>query len=696
MLATAVMAGLGFFFWLFSARLFTSEDIGLAAALISVMSMVSALALVGFDTATVRFLAHEDRKSESMNTGIMVIALASLVLAVSFVAFVDLISPKLAFVRADIFTASAFVAFSIMASINMFTDAIFLAHRETRYTFFIDTLFSLVKVVLPFFFIPWGAFGIFTAAAVSQALGFFMSIAVLVTKFDYRPQLTIHRDIVQRVWRYSAGNYVADVLNFLPLAALPIIITNRLGAEQAAYYYIVMMIIGLLYVIPASTMRSLFAEGSNDEQSIPAHVRGSLKTTAMLLLPAMFVLFVGGELILRLFGAEYSTAGINFLYVMTLVSIFVTAFALFGSLFRLTHNIRALIIRNVAYALGTIVLVYTLLPYGLIGVGMAYAGGNLIGSVVGYFLFHSDARRSHPELAERFTVRHLIGAIRGMINEHALWPLYTALESKLAYARARKAPGARPATLLCYPEVPRTYHTLYKLAHRLGWKMTNNPRAKADLYMHFEDITEREEPALLKKMREKHHVINAKCHDISKTRVNDVFESVFGYELSVDPRTYEGECVRKSDTNAVHDGKIIRCPVEPEEGYVYQKLINTTCDGGRVTDLRLPIFNDSIPFILKRYKNSTDLFDITIGAEFAETKDVLTDDERSKVLTFCRRMGLDYGEMDALRDCDDGRLYIVDVNNTPAGPIGPLYQDEAGLDRWYTELCDALQREFLR
>jgi len=31
-------------------------------------------------------------------------------------------------------------------------------------------------------------------------------------------------------------------------------------------------------------------------------------------------------------------------------------------------------------------------------------------------------------------------------------------------------------------------------------------------------------------------------------------------------------------------------------------------------------------------------------------------------------MALDYGELDVLRNKNDGKIYIVDVNNTPQGP----------------------------
>ena len=43
--------------------------------------------------------------------------------------------------------------------------------------------------------------------------------------------------------------------------------------------------------------------------------------------------------------------------------------------------------------------------------------------------------------------------------------------------------------------------------------------------------------------------------------------------------------------------------------------------------------------------------------------------ELDRIEAFTRRMGLDWGGLDILRDRDDGRLYIVDVNKTDLGPV---------------------------
>ena len=47
---------------------------------------------------------------------------------------------------------------------------------------------------------------------------------------------------------------------------------------------------------------------------------------------------------------------------------------------------------------------------------------------------------------------------------------------------------------------------------------------------------------------------------------------------------------------------------------------------------------------------------------------VLSIDEQEKVLAFSKQMGLDFGGLDVLRNREDGRIYIVDVNKTDIGP----------------------------
>lgn len=241
------------------------------------------------------------------------------------------------------------------------------------------------------------------------------------------------------------------------------------------------------------------------------------------------------------------------------------------------------------------------------------------------------------------------------------------LHSKFAYLRALSKNGFKPKIALCYPEKPKIYHVLYIILHSLGYKITSDPNAKADVMISFADTTIRKEDPTLARLREKHKVVNIDCTDISKEKVERVFKEVFGYGMSVDPRTHKGKCVRKSSANGKHDGKVIDCPSESEEGYIYQKVINNQY-GDTVTDFRTLIMNGTMPYLFRRYRSAYDRFDHTKIFTPANAIDCFSPEEMEKIFLFCDKFGLDNGELDILRDRDDGKLYIVDVNNTPASP----------------------------
>jgi hypothetical protein len=59
-------------------------------------------------------------------------------------------------------------------------------------------------------------------------------------------------------------------------------------------------------------------------------------------------------------------------------------------------------------------------------------------------------------------------------------------------------------------------------------------------------------------------------------------------------------------------------------------------------------------------------------------------------------MGLDFGELDILRDNDDGRIYIVDVNNTPSGPRRGVHMQEADYDQFFSTLTGAFKESFAK
>ena len=174
-------------------------------------------------------------------------------------------------------------------------------------------------------------------------------------------------------------------------------------------------------------------------------------------------------------------------------------------------------------------------------------------------------------------------------------------------------------------------------------------------------------------------LINRRATDIRKSRVEAVFAEVTGRTTFVDPLTHIGPAVEKSEQNGTHDGRVVTCPLPAARtGCVYQRVIQNVDDGGRAVDLRIPVVGGAIPLVYvkrrgigARFSNTNEVADLVPASE------VLSAGEIRMIAQFAERFGLDFGELDVLRDAADGGLYIVDVNNTPVGPPNGLPRADA-------------------
>jgi hypothetical protein len=249
--------------------------------------------------------------------------------------------------------------------------------------------------------------------------------------------------------------------------------------------------------------------------------------------------------------------------------------------------------------------------------------------------------------------------------------------------------------LLFYPGRPTPDSAIAKICLRSGYLTTNDVRDRCRLVVKWHDTTFARRDAALAALATRHRVLNLDCEDISKTAVARVFSTVFGYTLAVDPLSFVGEAVQKSDLNGAHDGRVVRCPVPSrEDGCVYQRVIDNRVENDLVEDIRAPVFGGRIPFAYLKYRPAADRFGNTnVRAVLVETAEAFRPHEIGLVLRFCRMMGLDYGELDILRDRGDGRIYVVDVNTTPFGPPNHIVEDHARIA--VTRMAEAFRKAFL-
>ncbi len=269
----------------------------------------------------------------------------------------------------------------------------------------------------------------------------------------------------------------------------------------------------------------------------------------------------------------------------------------------------------------------------------------------------------------------------------------------VVYVLRRALRGGIGQELHFYPQVPYAEYTIWKVCSLLGLRRRRLRVGAKTVYVFDDNDFEPGRLPDLDTIKGANPVrtINLRCTDISKTTVSRAFEQVFGYGIELDPTTHRGPIVVKSDANARHDGKVIEAPVarvDIDPGCVYQRLVDNERPGGLVEDIRVPVVGTMVPFVYLKYKPLETRFLVENRfVQLRECRDVFSGDEVERILEVCRRLGLDCGELDVVRDRATSRLYILDVNKTPWGPTNHLGLLDCYRAMW--RMAQAFKRSFL-
>ena len=372
MSSTLVMAVLGFAFWMMIARMFTTYEVGLATTIISVMGLITGLSVLGLNVGLIRYLPKAKEKNKKINTSLTLVGIVSIIVASLFLLGLGKFSPSLLFIQENMIMSFSFIIFMIISGFGSITDSVFIAYRNTKYILAKNTIFSVMKLILPFAFISLGAYGIFSSWMISMMIAISFSFFILIRKYGFKPKVVFYDSIIRKIGKYSFGNYIAGFIGSLPLMILPLMITNMISPETTAYYYMAMMIAGLLFVIPSATTQSLFAEGSYNEDKLKQQIKKSIKIIALLMVPGILITMFFGQYILLAFGKEYSTEGFRFLQIIAFSGIFISITKVYESVLRVKKQIKKIAYVNTTVAIISISLAYALMNKGLLGVGIAW------------------------------------------------------------------------------------------------------------------------------------------------------------------------------------------------------------------------------------------------------------------------------------------------------------------------------------
>jgi len=384
MVGTAVDSIAGFVFLIIAARFYPTEAVGLGSAIISALGLLALFSELGLGIGLIRFLPGAGKDgNDMMNSCFTVSGLASIAIALIFLAGLHLWSPALLIVRQQPIFFAAFVVFAVATTLDPLVNNIFLAKLNTKFIVIKAIITGPLKIALILIFAMFftNAFGIFVSTGLAVAVALLFAAFWFLPKVQngYHPFPKIEKRVLNELSHYAAGNYVAGILLQMTPLVLPLAVLNILGAEMNAYFYVAWAVAVVFQVIPSSIFNSLFAEGSNDEASIRTNTAKSLKFTFLLLLPLTLLILIIAQKLLLLFGQAYADNAALVLRILIVAVIPRGINYLYVSIERVRKNIKGIItVATVATGLSLGLSYLLMLEMGLVGVGIGYIAGQTI------------------------------------------------------------------------------------------------------------------------------------------------------------------------------------------------------------------------------------------------------------------------------------------------------------------------------
>lgn len=292
------MAALGFLFWNAAARLYSPQQVGLAAATVSAIGLLAILSSLGLDYAIVRFLPQTDDPQALINGSLTFGGSTALVLSCVFVAGLGVWSPALLPLRHSLLYVISFLLATVFTTIITLFTSVFLARKQAGFVLAQASIFGSAKVLLVVILATMSQVaGLVTAWSLGLVFAGVFAIWLFLPRVEgqrYRLRLLLKPPAIKDMSHFAFSNYVAVVLWSAPTFLLPLLVVNLVGAEAGAYFYVAWSIGGLFTMIPTSVALSLFAHGSQDEERLFEHTIHSGRFVAMLLMPSIVVAFLLG------------------------------------------------------------------------------------------------------------------------------------------------------------------------------------------------------------------------------------------------------------------------------------------------------------------------------------------------------------------------------------------------------------------
>jgi O-antigen/teichoic acid export membrane protein len=338
-LGTGATSVLGVAFWALAAHSYDVHVVGINAATISAMTLVSGVCSLGLSAVLVRYLPVAGTATKPLVVRSYAITIALSLLVGAGAALTSSVwSPKLGYLDGGAWPAAFALATAATTAFTL-QDSVLTGLRAAGWIPIENGLFALAKLLLlvalaallPFSgpFVAWNA-----PMVVAIALISYLIFRKLIPRMPKTGSLER-----RKVLSMATGNYGGNLFGLLGNMYLPILVANRASATEAAYFYVPWMISLSVELVALNMMTSLTVEAALDMPAMRRLARRALAHSMRLVAPVAVLTALLAPVGLRIFfGADYAEAGTGVLRLLALGAIPNVVAALGTGVARIEHR----------------------------------------------------------------------------------------------------------------------------------------------------------------------------------------------------------------------------------------------------------------------------------------------------------------------------------------------------------------------